>query len=137
MIWPLVTRYAFDADPFQEVDRWFTGYPATRSRFPALSLWVGSDEAVVLAQVPGIDPKEVSLTLTGDLLTLEGKREAGKAEASSYQRHERDYGTFSRSVRLPFEVDASKVTANGENGVLRITLPRSEASKPRKISINS
>lgn len=144
MIWPLVTRYAFETDPFQdldrvrdEVDRWFTGYSPTRPRFPALSMWVGTDEAVVLAQIPGVDPKEVSLTLTGDVLTIEGRRDPVVNDPASLQRSERDDGAFSRSVRVPFDVDASQVKAAGEHGVLRINLPRSEASKPRKISINN
>ncbi|MFH0908772.1 MAG: Hsp20/alpha crystallin family protein [bacterium] len=143
MIWPLVTRYAFDTDPFQDLDRvrntmdrWFTGYAPAHVQFPAVSLWVGTEEAVVLAQVPGVDSKDVSLTLTGDVLTIEGKRDAVTADPAALQRNERDDGAFSRSIRVPFDVDASQVKATGEHGVLRITLPRSEASKPRKIAVN-
>jgi HSP20 family protein len=144
MIWPLVTHYAFDTDPFQDLDRirnavdpWFTSYSPARTRFPLLSLWVGADEAVLLAQVPGIDPNNVTLTLKGDVLTIEGKRDPVTSDLAAVQRNERGVGAFSRSIRVPFEVDAAQVKATGEHGVLRISLPRSEASKPRKIAINS
>ena len=144
MIWPLITRYEFDADPFQDldrvrnsVDRWFNGYSPARAQFPAVSLWVGADEAVVLAQLPGIDPKDVSLTLTGDVLTIEGKRDPVTTDPAAIRRSERDDGAFSRSIRVPFNVDPAQVKATGEHGVLRIALPRSEASKPRKIAINA
>lgn len=143
MIWPLVTRYPFDTDPLEDLDRarnavesWFTSGAPARAQFPALSLWVGADEAVVLAQVPGVDPKDVSVTLAGDVLTIEGKREAATTDPAVLQQNEREDGAFSRSIRVPFDVDASQVKATGEHGVLRIALPRSEASKPRKIAIN-
>lgn len=144
MIWPLVSNYAFETDPFRDLDRirsaaepWFTTYSPARAPFPSLNLWVSGEEAVVLAQVPGIDPKNVTLTLNGDVLTIEGQREPVTNDPSTLQRNERGEGRFSRSIRVPFNVEPAQVKATGEHGVLRITLPRSEASKPRKIAINS
>jgi HSP20 family protein len=72
--------------------------------------------------VPGVDPKDISITLTGDVLTIEGK--LGEK-------------TFSRSILLPYDVQSDQVKAKTEHGILRITLPRTEASKPRKIVVEN
>ena len=136
MIWPITARYVCNTDPFQDLDRMRNAVDRWFSSYPALNLWTGADEAVVLVQIPGVDPKDVSLTLAGNVLTIEGKRDPEPTGGGVVHRAERDTGTFSRSIRLPFETDSEKVTAAAEHGILRITLPRSEASKPRKITIN-
>lgn len=142
MIWP-VTRFDWTLDPFQELhqlqremNRIFADYPAAASQFPALNLWSTPEQAVVQAEVPGVDPKDVDVSVVGNVLTMEGERKADAGVAGeAYHRRERGEGKFLRSVRLPFEVEADRVQARYEHGVLRITLPRKESTKPRRIAI--
>jgi HSP20 family protein len=97
---------------------------------PKLDVKETKDAMVVTAEMPGVDPKEIEITLMGDLLTLKGEREKETEEKEErYHRVERTYGTFLRSVRLPLAVDGSKVTATFKNGVLVVTLPKSPAAK--------
>lgn len=143
MVWPLVSRFELSADPIGELRRlqremscFFDDYAGNASPYPLLNLWGTPEEAVVEALVPGMEPKDLSITLQGDVLLLEGERKAeAAAEKVTAIRLERSAGRFSRTVRLPFEVEPSKVAAKYENGLVRITLPRKESTKPRRIAI--
>jgi HSP20 family protein len=93
---------------------------------------------VVNAEVPGIDVKDIDISVVGETLTLSGARKSEDLEEGSrYHRQERGSGKFNRSVELPFPVDIDKVEATFKNGVLHISLPRSEADKPKKIVVKS
>lgn len=123
----------------REMNRLFSGVSQPFSQdFPAINVWNGSDEIVVSAELPGADPDGMEISVVGESLTLSGVRnpEALK-EGESYHRQERSSGRFSRTLQLPFRVDAAKVNARFEKGVLYITLPRAAADKPRKISIKA
>lgn len=91
----------------------------------------------VQASVPGVNPADLNLELENSILTISGefKNELG-AEDSSFYRQERVYGAFSRSIRLPKEIQGEKITANFANGVVTVMIPRSETLKPRAIKIN-
>jgi HSP20 family protein len=107
---------------------------------PRLDVSETKDAMVVTADMPGVDPKEIEIGLTGDLLTLKGEKakeveEGGKEER--YHRVERSYGAFLRSVRLPMAVDGSKVTATFKNGVLVVTLPKTPAAKGTMIPVKA
>lgn len=138
-----VIRWDWATDPFQdlhrlqrEVNRLFSDFSEPAERFPALNLWSSDDEAVVTVELPGVDPKEVDLSVIGHVLTLQGERkDEPSVDSDAYHRRERATGRFVRTVRLPFEVEAEKVQARCEHGVLRITLPRKESTKPRRIAI--
>ncbi|MBI4815328.1 MAG: Hsp20/alpha crystallin family protein [Deltaproteobacteria bacterium] len=94
-----------------------------------------SDNAIqVKAEVPGLDRKDIKITLTGDVLTLSGeKREERKEEKKNYYRRECSYGAFERSFQLPADVVRDRIEANFNNGVLLISLPKTEqAKKPSK-----
>lgn len=141
-------------DPFtslrREMDRLFDDFVSGRgmTRWPGDGAGVDlrfdvaeSDREVkVTAELPGVDEKDVEVTLSDDLLTIRGekKREQEKKE-ESYHMVERSYGSFARSLRLPFAVDQSKVDARFKNGVLTITLPKPpEAQKPaQKVQIKA
>ena len=106
--------------------------------YPAMNVWTNNEVIVVTAELPGIDPEELDISVRENVLTLKGVRHGYKLqEGESYHRNERLDGKFQRLFQLPFQVDASGVEATYENGVLRITLPRAEANKPRKITIVS
>lgn len=123
----------------REVNRLFAGLDQEVGRdFPAVNVWVGEQDAVVSAEMPGVDIEKIDISVVHDSLTISGIREPlALGEGESYYRQERDYGRFTRTLQLPFNVEANKVEARYENGVLSITLPRSEADKPKKVAIKT
>jgi len=135
-VWRELNRLQRDMDRMLS-----TGYPSylrSAPSFPALNIWSNEDELIITAEVPGINPEDLDLSVVGDNLTLKGERKAEEMDENArYHRQERGYGSFSRTVQLPFPVDIDKVDANFTNGVLEITMPRAEADKPRKIAVKS
>lgn len=126
--------------PWRDANRLFRGLsrPASVTTFPAMNVWAGEDSALVTAELPGVAPDEINIAITGDTLTLSGSRQRPEADAgNSYHRQERGYGPFSRSLQLPFRIDANQVEATFRKGVLSITLPRAEEDKPKKINVNA
>lgn len=122
-----------------EMNRMFSAFEdrtAPAPDYPPANIWVGEDCAVVTAELPGVSEKDLDLTVREDMLTLQGKIEPGfDPEKVEWHRRERPYGAFSRTVMLPFRVDAERVRAKFTNGVLEIELPRPEADKPKRIAI--
>jgi HSP20 family protein len=105
---------------------------------PKLNISETKDAMVVTADMPGVDPKEIEIALTGDLLTLKGEKDKETvAKEERYHRVERTYGAFLRSVRLPMAVDGSKVSATFKNGVLVVTLPKTPASRGTTIPVKA
>ncbi|MGE0610449.1 MAG: Hsp20/alpha crystallin family protein, partial [Pirellulales bacterium] len=132
----------------QELDRavshWFGDMPnsaapnwAESRVFPALNVWEHGDNLMVEAELPGIVADELEITVVGGELTLKGQRLNAAEEGTTFHRRERAVGNFTRMIKLPVEVDADKVQAAFKDGVLTITLPKSEASRPRKIQISA
>lgn len=105
---------------------------------PAIDMYQTNDEVVVRAALPGIKPEEVQINVTGDLLTIRGEtnHEEENRDRSWHIREQR-WGAFERSVRLPTGVIADRAKADFENGILMITLPKSEDVKPRTISVKA
>ena len=126
----------------RDMNRVFDTHSPIRTRtapsYPALNIWSNEEGLVVNAEVPGIDVKDIDISVVGETLTLSGARKSEDLEEGSrYHRQERGSGKFNRSVELPFPVDIDKVEATFKNGVLQISLPRSEADKPKKIVVKS
>ena len=105
---------------------------------PAVDVSENEKELLVSADLPGIDSKDVEITVKENVLTLTGERKSGKEEKDgTYHRVERAYGSFTRSFVLPSTVDESKVNAEYKDGVLRIHLPKREEVQPRKIDVKA
>jgi len=105
---------------------------------PAFDISEADNEIHVKAELPGMDPREIEITLTGDLLTIKGeKKEETEEKGENYHRRERRYGSFSRSFRLPVEVKADSINAGYKDGVLTVTLPKGEEEKARRIEVTS
>lgn len=105
---------------------------------PAINYRNNGEDAVVTAEIPGIDPKDIDISVKGRTLTISGERRREEpGEGENYLLRERWQGRFSRTVELPFSVESEKVQARFHNGVLSITLPIAEAEKPRKILITT
>ena len=103
-----------------------------------LRVIIENGNLVVKVDLPGIDPKDVSISVTGDQLTIEGERkQEKKEEKKDYFYQELSYGKFSRTMPLPQGVDADKVKANYKNGVLEITMPAPKELAPKKIQIEA
>ncbi len=104
--------------------------------FPAVNLWSSEERAVATCEIPGVKTEDIDISVENDVLTIRGKRDPEHmGDDATFRRHERGHGEFSRTIPLPFAVDAESVEASYEDGILTITLPRSEASKPRQIEI--
>jgi HSP20 family protein len=129
----------------RDMDRMFEGAALQRRQpggYPALNIWTSPDSAHVTAELPGVKAEDIDISVVGETLTLTGSRQPDEYQEGSqqdvrYHRQERGYGKFSRAIQLPFQVDAAKVEASFEKGVLHVSLPRAEADKPRKITVKA
>jgi HSP20 family protein len=105
---------------------------------PSLDVYETQNEVVVKAALPGIKPEDVDITLTGEMLTITGEtKEETEQKDKNYFRRERRYGSFSRSVALPEGLEGDKAEAKFENGVLTLSIQKSEQVKPKKIQVKT
>ncbi len=122
-------------------DSFFERRPRLRTEeegdwLPALDMAETTNELVVKAEIPGLDPKEVNISLSGKVLTIKGEKKQEREEKEEdYHLIERSYGAFARSIQLPAEVNSEKITASYKNGVLKIVLPKSEEAKKKEVKI--
>jgi HSP20 family protein len=132
-------------DPFRELQREvgrilesFDPFLTARrvQVYPPMNLYDAGERYVLSAQLPGITPGEIELTITGETLTMRGerKRPTGVPE-DGYRRQERPMGRWSRTVTLPARVDGGQVSASFAHGILTIILPKAEEAKPRHIAV--
>ena len=108
--------------------------PASGRRFPLLNLSEDEDHVYIDALLPGVEAKELQLSLLRGTLTISGERKA-PGENGLLHRSELGYGKFSRTVDLPADINADRTSAEYKDGVMRITMTKSEHAKPRKIEI--
>jgi len=103
---------------------------------PSVDIKEEPERFVITADLPGVDPKEIEVTMDNGVLTIKGERTtSSRTEDEGYRRVERVYGTFYRRFSLPDYVDAEHISAQSKNGVLELTVPKSEKVKPRRIEI--
>ena len=128
-----------------DLDRIFEDFfrrPFTLSLFsreivPLVDLYEKNNKIEVKAELPGIKPEEVDLSVDGNLLTIRGeKRQENEVKEKDYYRLERSYGSFQRTVELPAAVKANEAKATYKNGVLEIELPKTEEEKKKKVKID-
>lgn len=103
----------------------------------AMDMYETDNELVIESSLPGVKAEDVDISVVGNTLTIkaETKKEENREEKGKYYCCERRYGLFQRSVALPVEVDSNKAQAVFDNGVLKLTLPKTESQKPRKIAV--
>jgi len=127
----------------REMDRLLTGWPTGFWRsvvpsYPHMNVWMNEDGAIVAAELPGVSPEDIDISVLNDTLTLKGCRQPHElAEGETTHRRERGCGTFIRTLQLPFQVAAEGIEASFEKGVLHVALPRAEADKPKKITVKA
>jgi HSP20 family protein len=123
--------------------RTFTGSESMRpaasgSWMPAMDVFETEDRIVATLELPGIEPKDVEVSVEDSTLTVSGTRDfTSETNEENYHRVERRYGSFTRSISLPQTVDMEKVGARFDKGVLTIEVPKVERAKPKKIEIEA
>jgi len=109
-----------------------------RGTFPAVNVYQQGDAVVLTAEVPGVDPESLDLTVLNDTVTLKGQREEKDApNGNRFYRRERPIGPFTRTVTLPEAIHPDSVKAEYNHGVLRVRMEKAESAKVRKIAIKS
>ncbi|HTS20114.1 MAG TPA: Hsp20/alpha crystallin family protein [Verrucomicrobiae bacterium] len=129
------------AEIHDEMDRLFSRSLRSGNGFegvfsPAVDVVVEKDNVIVTADLPGLSKEDVSVSLQENYLTIKGekKQETEKKEANFFLS-ERVHGSFTRVIELPIAVDAAKIDARFKDGVLRVTLPKTEEAKPKQIEV--
>ena len=122
-------------------DRFFgeERHPAKRwgELVPSIDLKEAENEFIVTAEVPGMDAKDLQISLENDILTIKGEKKAEKEEKGEKFLHvERSYGSFQRAISIPSKVTEDKISADYKGGILRVTLPKSPETKKKSIKIN-
>ncbi|MBN2494707.1 MAG: Hsp20/alpha crystallin family protein [Deltaproteobacteria bacterium] len=114
-------------------------YPSSATNvYPPMNVYDDGESFIVRAELPGVDPASLDISVAGDTLTVKGKRELESGDdKSSYHRRERSRGEFRRAFTMPDHVDNANVVASAKHGVLEIRLPRAEQAKQRKIEVKS
>jgi HSP20 family protein len=139
--------------PFAEMDKYFENFfrnpfsmlsnpimqsimPKAVDMGPSVDIFEEGDDVVVKADIPGVKKNDLDVTITENSLTISGERkQEKKVKEKDYHRVERSYGSFSRSFRLPENVNGSKAKAEFKNGVLEVRLPKTKESKQKKVEI--
>jgi len=124
----------YDVEPFRLMEERFAGFT------PTIDVREDDDAFTVKAEIPGINEKDIEVQVTDDTITITGeKKEEQEAKDKDYYCMERSYGSFRRTIRLPKGIECEKVEASFKNGVLTITLPKTEEAqaKAKKIPITT
>lgn len=140
----LTPRSSYGTDPTaqlrrlqSEMNRLFQSTVSPQAAgFPLINVYADRDGVAVTAEVPGVAMEDLEITVHRDTLTLSGERRTPDG-ASGFHRRERGAGRFVRTVSLPFVVDADRVDAHLEHGILRLSMPRPESDKPRTIKVRT
>jgi HSP20 family protein len=105
---------------------------------PAIEVFEKKDKFVVKAEIPGMKEEDIDVSVVGDTLTIKGERKTeSEVKEEDYYCCERSYGSFSRSIALPSSVDAKKIEANYEDGVLEVSLPKAPEVKAKKVTVSA
>ena len=146
-VWkPVRELVPFDFEKMRrEMDRLWDSFFEERPRrrpekerewLPSLDVSETKSDIVVKAEVPGMDPKDIDISLSNGVLNIKGQKKQEREEKEeNYHLVERSYGAFARSVQLPCEVKTDKINASYRNGVLKVILPKAEEAKTREIKI--
>ena len=146
MVWEITPWRPFEFDRIRrEMDRlwdsFLEGRPMRRAGdggewLPSIDVSETKSDLVIKAELPGMDPKDIDISMNNGFLTIKGEKKQEKEEKEAdYHLVERSYGSFTRLVQLPQEVQRDKISASCKNGILKITLPKSEEAKKKEVKI--
>jgi len=139
-----MTVFRWNVDPARAFDSFI--YPFDRSlfrrrffrkSFPAINLYMGDDDLLLTAEIPGVEDDDLDVSVTPESITLKGKRMPCLDEGCEeiVHRSERGSGSFVRTIDLPVKIDSEKIEATYENGILKVFLPKAPEAKPKTIKI--
>ena len=112
--------------------------PSATGVFPPVNVFRGRQgDVVIRAELPGVKPDDIEVTTEGRRLTINGERKADTSDNAAYHRRERPWGKFSRAIHLPADLDVEKAEARFHQGVMTLRIPRSQAAKPRPITVQA
>jgi HSP20 family protein len=124
---------AFANWPFQQENG-----SITSSWYPACDVFEDKDAVKIVAELPGVKPEDVKLSLENNLLTIRGeKKQEAEERSERIHRYERSYGAFERAFVLPSTVDGDNISAQYQNGILTILVPKAERARPREIPVRT
>ena len=104
---------------------------------PAVDIKEDDDKYILIADIPGVEPKDIDIHMENGILSIKGERNSElKTEHDGFKRIERKHGVFYRRFTMPEGVNADKIEAKSDKGVLTLSIPKQEAIKPRKITVN-
>jgi HSP20 family protein len=115
---------------------WFGPLTSGRGAYPPINVLEKGEDFVIVAELPGVKKEDLNIQVKGDTVRLHGKKVVDYADEASVHRRERVGGEFDRTLTLPAQIDAAKVTAEYRDGVLTLRLPRAESERPRSVTIN-
>jgi HSP20 family protein len=130
----------------REMDRLLNGFfvptfddffPGVVRGQPAVNIWDDGEQLIAEMELPGAKSEQIDVSVVGDELTIKVDRPDLTQEGVTYHRRERPAGSFTRSIKLPCEINTEKVEADLNQGVLTLRLPKAEAARPRKINVTS
>jgi HSP20 family protein len=125
---------AFGSWPFQQDE----SGSITSSWYPACDVFEDKESVKIVAELPGVKPEDVKLSLENNLLTIRGeKKQEAEERSERVHRYERSYGSFERAFVLPSTVDGDKISAQYQNGVLSVIVPKAERARPREIPVRT
>jgi HSP20 family protein len=115
---------------------WFGTLTAGRGAYPPVNVFEENGDFVLVAELPGVKKEDLDVQVKGDTVRVRGKKTVDYADDASVHRRERVGGGFDRTLTLPAQIDVAKATADYQDGVLTLRLPRAESEKPRSVTIN-
>ncbi len=120
------------------LDEAFEGGAITSAWHPAVDVFEGKDAVKIVAELPGVKAEDVKLSLENNLLTIRGeKKQEAEVRNERVHRYERSYGTFERAFVLPSTVDGEEISAEYRDGILTVSVPKSERARPREIPVRA
>ena len=135
--WSLLRRFQDDMSRVLEDGEFDASRLATTQWTPSVDIKEEEDRYVIVADVPGVDPKDIEVTMEDGVLSVKGERvKESSDEAKGYHRVERVHGSFHRRFSLPESANPEGITATGRNGVLEVTIPKQAKLQPRRIEVN-
>ena len=136
-------------NPYRDMEDWerqfedLLGRPlwkpnGERAWMPAVDVFEKDDKFIIKAELPGMKEDDIDVSVVGNTLAIKGEKQTeSEVKEEEYYRCERTYGSFYRSVPLPSSVDANKIEANYENGILEVSLPKAAEAKPKKVKVSA
>ena len=131
---PLLQMWRAQSDLSRAIDS--LRFAPTQTDYPLINVWANAEHAILTAEIPGVEPDALDISVHQDTVTLRGTREPEPlSEGDVVHRTERTTGEFTRSFTLPFRLDPDGVKANFKHGVLTLDLPRPESERPKRIKV--